>query len=97
MRKEKISRQFSIAGSTDRVVLFSWAADPEPLKRNVARVDRHGNIVWRAELPGKATRDCFNALARDGDGFVARTFSEWAVHLDADGRSHRVGRNLMVA
>ena len=33
-----IRRAYPIEGSTDRVVLFNWSTDPEPLKRNVARV-----------------------------------------------------------
>ena len=96
MRRAKVSRKFPVTGSTDQVILFSWGADPQPLKRNVARVDCHGNVVWRAELPGNARNDCFNSLAQDGDGFVARTYSEWAVYLDADGAARRVVREPLL-
>ena len=86
MFETRVARTFDIDGSADRVVLFSWSESTEPRRRNLARVDRHGNVVWRAELPGEATHDCFNRLTRDGGGFVAQTFSGWAVRLDANGR-----------
>ena len=49
MRSVKVNRAVPIDGSGDRVVLFSWGVDPAPLQRNVARVDVHGNVVWRTE------------------------------------------------
>ena len=92
MRAERVLRSFPIEGTDDRVVLFSWSTNPEPLQHNVARVDRHGNVAWRAELPTGPKSDCFNALARDGDGFVASTFSGKSIWLSADGRVERVTR-----
>lgn len=85
MAGQRVNRAFSLRNSDDRVVLFSWAADPRPLRRNVVRVDRHGNVVWRAALPGLAVRDCFVSLERDGEFFVAGTYSRWSVRLDSDG------------
>ncbi len=81
----RVARKFPIAGGSDRLVLFSWSANPEPLQRNVARVDHHGNVIWRAELPGDAVSDCFVSLAALGEEFVATTYSGRAVRLDANG------------
>ena len=92
MRRARVNRSFVVEGSTDRVVLFSWSADPEPRQRNVVRVDRHGREIWRADLPTKAASDCFVSLEREGDGFVARTYSEWVVRLDVEGRPHQTSR-----
>lgn len=86
MGVERVNRSLPIEGTRDRVVLFSWSTSREAKKRNLVRLDSDGTVVWRAELPGEAASDCFNSLARDGDGFVARTYSEWVVRLDADGR-----------
>lgn len=97
MRSQKVNRTFAVDGTTDRVVLFSWSADPARLKRNVARLDRNGNVLWRAELPPQSTQDCFNRLERCEDGFIARTFSEWAVWLDDDGTTLQMRREPIVA
>lgn len=86
MQREKVKRTLPVAGTTDRVVLFSWSANSEPRNRNIARVDRHGNVVWRAELPESANSDCFNGLAPDGAGFVLHTFSGRSIRVDAGGR-----------
>ena len=67
MRAQKVLRSFPLDGSEDRMVLLSWSIDPEPVQRNVARVDRHGNVIWRAEMPTTRSSDCFNALARCQD------------------------------
>ena len=88
----RVQRSLAVTGSSDRIVLLSWAAEPEPLIRNLARVDRHGNVVWRAELPGKAASDCFVDLRADGELYVARTFSEWELRLDAAGEVQGVER-----
>ena len=97
MRKEKVNRAIALPGSDDRVVLFSWSTNPEPRQRNVARVDRHGNVVWRAELPGDATSDCFVHLAQDGDHFVARTYAGWILAVGADGQMRGVARESTIA
>ena len=97
MSRTKVARTFEIDGSSDRVVLFSWSASPEPRRHNVARIDLHGNVVWRAELPSQATHDCFNRLERDGATFVAQTYSEWTVRLDTNGRVLDTQRNRALA
>ena len=92
MRAQKVLRSFPLDGSEDRMVLLSWSIDPEPVQRNVARVDRHGNVIWRAEMPTTRSSDCFNALARDGEGFVARTFSGQSVWIGVNGEVRRMAR-----
>ena len=97
MNEARVARKFLIEGSTDRLLLMSWACSLEPRRNNVVRVDRHGNVVWRAELPSGPTADCFNALEREGERFIARTYSGWTVHLDASGRVLESGRTRMAA
>lgn len=96
MRGARVHRTLTVADSGDRIVLFSWAADPAPLKRNLARVDEHGNVVWRAQLPDKAPNDCFVGLKRVGDRLLARTFSGWVVSLGFDGEQLSVAREAAV-
>ena len=85
MSETTVARTFDVDDFGDRIILFSWAESTQPRRRNLVRVDRYGNVVWRAELPGEAVHDCFNRLTREGDTFIARTFSGWTVRLDADG------------
>lgn len=89
-RSVAIRRTFRVGDFGDRVVLFAWSADPEPRKRNVARIDRHGNVAWRAELPGNGARDAFVSLVLDGDTFVARTYYDWEVRFNSDGEVERI-------
>ena len=92
MRKQAaVNRAFSVGGSTDRVVLFNWGSSDEARLQNVARVDRHGNVVWRADLPGNAANDCFVSLEAQGELFVARTYSRQVACFDEYGMQWREG------
>ncbi len=90
--RERVARKLPVPGTPDRVVLLSWSASREPLNQNVMRVDRHGNVAWRASLPGKAKSDCFVRLAADDDHFLATTYSGWVVRLDAEGQVQSISR-----
>ena len=80
----RVKSAFPIAGSEDRMVLFSWTLSDEPRLQNVARLDRQGIVLWRAELPGDAAHDCFVSLQRAGGRFVARTYSGRELELDVE-------------
>lgn len=94
LRGVAIRRTFRVAGSTDRIVLFAWATDPEPRRRNLARIDKNGNVVWRSELPGNELCDAFISLVLDGDTFVATTYRDWEVRLSSDGEIKSIAHTL---
>ena len=81
--------------SGERIVLFYWSISEDPRLRNLMRVDRDGNSVWQADLPGSSKHDCFIKLNRQGSGFLAETFCGHLLHLDADG--HPFERELSSA
>lgn len=93
----RIARKFAVPGFGDSIVLFSWSANPEPLQRNVARVDCDGKVIWRAELPSTAASDCFVNLACAGDGYVVQTYSGWKIRLDVNGAYEAAERERAVA
>lgn len=82
-----VKTTYPLADTDDRLLLLFWGLSGEARFRNVVRVDRHGNVLARAELPGDAARDCFISLEQRGAGFVARTFSGQVGHLDRYGRA----------
>ena len=87
MRKTGVvKRALPVLGSEDRIILMHWGLSEEPRLQNVARVDRHGNVLWKAELPGEAARDCFVSLEARLGGFLARTYTGKHASFDADGR-----------
>ena len=81
-----VKTSLPLADTDDRLLLLFWGQSGEPRFQNVVRVDPHGNVLWRAELPGDAKNDCFVSLERMDSGFVARTFSGRIGHLDLHGR-----------
>lgn len=89
-----VKTTFPLAGSDERLLLLFWGLSVEPRFENLVRVDRHGNVLWRAELPGDAPRDCFVGLEQRIDGFVARTFSGRTVRLDEQGQASRSERPI---
>ena len=80
-----VKTTYPLADTDDRLLLLFWGLNGEARFRNVVRVDLHGNVLSRAELPGDAPRDCFVSLEQLDGGFVARTFSGRVGMLDAQG------------
>jgi len=73
MAKELDRRQLSDGGS---IVIYDWMEVPDG--RNLVRLDRDGNFIWRAMPPmkGQPGDDCWTRIARiDDETIIAYSFS----------------------
>ena len=82
----RVKRALKVDNSDDRVILLNWGIEDAPRLCNIARIDRHGAVVWRVALPDDSQPDCFVALRREQDLFVGRTYTGRDVHFDVAGR-----------
>jgi hypothetical protein len=88
-----IVTSISVADSDDVIVLLDYMGGPKNF-RNVLRVARSGDIVWRAELPDRSGPEAYVSLELGSDGLVGYSWSGYSVVLEVD--SGRITRSEFV-
>lgn len=79
-----IFNRVNLADEAGSFVLYDWMADDVQDGRNLMRVDRDGNVLWKASPVDTGGRDCFVHLEWDGQTLLANTFSCYRVSIDPD-------------
>jgi hypothetical protein len=79
-----ILQEVSLAGGSQKLVVFDWGSAKSSLLENLVLFDLAGNILWKAQLPSKSGPDCYTQVILDGDNIRAYAWSGYSILLDRE-------------